>query len=147
MIFFFGTPAIVIAKLWELIVENNGGGEERFSMEHLLWALHYLENAPNISVMCTTIKRNGEDCPWKRTALKWIWFYVNELAALEQRVIVWEHRKTNDRGDDCLVSVDCTDCPFQQILIDNPDKPGKKMINKALYSFKLEGPGLRYEIA
>ena len=61
-------------------------------------------------------------------------------------VIVWENRKTNDRGDDCLISVDATDCAFQQILINNPEKPGKKMINKALYSFKLNGPGLRYEI-
>ena len=28
----------------------------------------------------------------------------------------------------------------------NPKKPGKKMVNKALYSKKFNGPGLRYEI-
>ena len=61
-------------------------------------------------------------------------------------VIVWERRKINDRGDDCLASIDCTDCHFQQILVDNPEKPGKKMVNKSLFSYKMNGPGLRYEI-
>ena len=66
--------------------------------------------------------------------MKWVWFYVEELKELEERVIIWDHRKTNDRGDDCLVSVDGIDCEFQQILINHPTKPGKKIINKALYS-------------
>ena len=78
--------------------------------------------------------------------MKWIWFYVNKISALEERLIVWDNRKTNDRGDDCLVSVDCIDCQFQQILINHPSEPGKKIINKALYSFKFHGPALRYEI-
>lgn len=45
------------------------------------------------------------------------------------------------------MSVDCTDCPFQQILIEHPTEEGKKIINKNLYSFKFKGPGLRYELA
>ena len=55
--------------------------------------------------------------------------------------------KTNDRGDDCLVSVDGVDCEFQQILVPHPTVPGKKIINKALYSHKFHGPALRYKVA
>lgn len=146
---FFGAPTIVIAKLWELILENNDGDTNRTSnKEHLLWALHYMKQSPNISVLCKTLKKSSSKVsPTRKTVSKWIWFYVNEINALEEKVIVWDHRKTNDRGDDCLVSIDCIDCQFQQILIDHPTVPGKKTINKSLYSFKFRGPALRYEIA
>ena len=46
-----------------------------------------------------------------------------------------------------MVSVDCVDCPFQQVRIPDPDRPGKTILNKALYTFKWNGPGLRYEVA
>jgi len=106
-----------------------------------------MKQSPNMTVLCKTMKKDGKRCSSRKTVLKWIWFYVNEIRALEDTIIVWEHRKTNDRGDDCLVSIDCIDCQFQQILIDNLEKPGKKMVNKALYSFKFRGPALRYEVA
>ena len=72
---------------------------------------------------------------------------MDKIVALEEKVIVWEHRKTSDCDNDCLVSVDCIDCQFQQILIDHPTVEGKKIINKSLYSFKFRGPALRYEVA
>jgi len=43
----------------------------------------------------------------------------------------------DDKGDDCLVSVDCTD-----VEIEEP-----KMFWKGWYSHKHNGPGLRYEVA
>ena len=144
---FFGAPTIVIAKVWEMILENNDGNRGTISnKEHLLWALHYMKQSPNFEVMCKTIKKSNHKSPTKKTVMKWVWFYVNEIRALEEEVIVWNNRKTNDRGDDCLASVDCIDCQFQQILINHPTDPGKKIINKALYSFKFHGPALRYEI-
>jgi len=150
VISFFGAPTIIIAKIWEMILKNNDGDEKALSnKEHLLWALHYMKQKPNFEVFRKTItKQNQNRSPTKKTVMKWVWFYVNEIRALEGTVIVWGHRKTNDRGgDDCLASVDCIDCEFQQILIDHPIHPGKKMINKALYSFKFRGPALRYEVA
>ena len=45
------------------------------------------------------------------------------------------------------MSVDCVDCPFKQVKIPDPNNEGKLMINKALYTFKWNGPGLRYELA
>ena len=149
VIAFFGAPIIVIAKLWELILENNDGDEKLVKIkEHLLWALHYMKQAPHFSVLCKTLKKNSSNtCPTRKTVSKWIWFYVNEICELQEKVIVWDNRKINDRGDDCLVSVDGIDCQFQQILIDHPTEPGKKIHNKALYSHKFKGPGLRYEVA
>ena len=106
-----------------------------------------MKQSPNFEVMCKTIKKQNHKAPSKRTVLKWVWFYINEIHDIEEQIIVWDHWKTNDRGDDCLASVDCIDCQFQQIQIDHPSKPGKKTINKALYSFKFRGPALRYEVA
>jgi len=51
--------------------------------------------------------------------------------------IVWENRKRLDTGDDCLVSVDCTD-----FMIVEPYP-----FRKGWYSQKFCGPGLRYEVA
>ena len=60
-------------------------------------------------------------------------------------VILWENRKKNDKGADCLIGVNCKDCKFQQILT-RDEKTGKKKLNKSLYSPKFNGPALRYEI-
>jgi hypothetical protein len=48
--------------------------------------------------------------------------------------IVWENRRLGDEGNDCLVSVDGTDCPFQSK-------------RKEFYSFKFRKSGLRYQVA
>lgn len=49
---------------------------------------------------------------------------------------MWENRKKQDIGNDCLVSVDASDCPTTN--------QGAK--TKSFFSFKFRGPGLRYEI-
>ena len=48
--------------------------------------------------------------------------------------INWEDRHVGDEGNDCLVSVDCTDC-----------KVGVKF-NKGWFSYKFKKAGVRYEI-
>ena len=94
VISFFGTPTIAIAKIWELILQNNDGNRKIVSNpEHLLWALHYMKQSPNITVLCKTIKKNSvKRSPTKKTVLKWLWFYVKEIRALEETVIVWDHQ-------------------------------------------------------
>ena len=49
--------------------------------------------------------------------------------------INWDERYVDDEGNDCLVSVDCTDC-----------KVGVKF-NKSWFSYKFKKAGVRYEIA
>ena len=58
--------------------------------------------------------------------------------------ILWENQKLGDRPctDGCYVSVDTEDSPFQQLLIPHPTKPGKNVVNKLLFPYKLNGPGL-----
>lgn len=147
MIEFFGVPPIVMAKAWELIVENNEALRQGAKKKHLLWALHYLKAYPSNKVMCKTMKlRDDKNIPDRKTLSKWVGYFIEEVCELEHIVIVWENRLTNDRGNDCMISVDCTDCPFQQVLIPDPTRPGGKIRNKALYSKKLNGPALRYEL-
>jgi hypothetical protein len=51
--------------------------------------------------------------------------------------IVWDNRKQGDLGNDCLVSVDGTDCPVPQ---------QRSLAPKPFFSHKFRGHGLRYEI-
>ena len=51
--------------------------------------------------------------------------------------IVWEKRKLDDSGEDCLVSIDCTDFEIEE--------PTHRW--KGWFSHKHNGPGVRYEIA
>ena len=44
------------------------------------------------------------------------------------------------------ISVDAVDYKFQQILIPHPEVKVKIIINKDLFSFKLNGPALRHEV-
>jgi hypothetical protein len=52
-----------------------------------------------------------------------------------------EKRYTNDRGNDCLISVDCVD---HEIL---EPWPYSRHWSRRWYSHKFKGPGLRYEVA
>ena len=63
---------------------------------------------------------------------------ISQLSALFfYRQILWENRKINDIGNDCLVSVDWTDCWI----------PNQKNAGSLFYTFKFCHAGLRYEIA
>jgi len=84
---FFGTMPIVMAKLWELIVENNeddGKLEKGAKYEHLRWALHYLKQYPKRDVMTKTMMKKNERPPTRKTLTKWINYFIEELHALEE---------------------------------------------------------------
>ena len=55
--------------------------------------------------------------------------------------IAWENRYNSDVGNDCIISVDCTDCKF---CIDKGKS--KKSVKKAFWSYKFRKSGLRYEV-
>jgi hypothetical protein len=146
MISFFGCPPMVMAKVWELM-DIHETINPKVKDRHLLWALHFLKEYPGLRPMCATVQMPDEQAkPDEKTVMKWLWIVIEAIANLKEHVIVWERRKENDRGNDCLIGVDCKDCRFQQILIPNPNKPGKMMMNKSLYSPKFKGPALRYEV-
>ena len=141
---FFGVPPLVQAKIWELINKHETI-EGKFQKKHLLWGLHYLKEYPTTSVMCGTMQTEKR-APDEKTLRKFVSKAIDAIYLLYDKIIVWVNWFTNDKGNNCLIGVDCKDCYFQQILIPNPRKPGKLMRNKALYSSKLNGPGLRYEV-
>jgi hypothetical protein len=64
--------------------------------------------------------------------------FINCLLLLQ---ILWANRFRNDRRNDCLVSVDGTDCPRKKIRLPN----GK--MDTRYWSFKFRDAGLRYEVA
>ena len=132
----FGAPPVVLAKVWELLVDNvdmDRGAEKK----HLLWTLHSAKQYSTESTTCTMINVQDE-----KTLRKWKKHFFEYVAFLEPIVIKWENRYINDVGDDALASVDTVDFKFQQVRIPNPKKPGATMVNKALFSHKYNGPGL-----
>jgi len=148
LVVFFGVPPIVIAKTWELIEENETLPDRRYARKkHLLWALHYMKQYPDLNTLSTTVKFDDDvKRPAPKTVTKWVWILVSAIANLDTYVIKWENRKINDVYNDCLVSVDGIDCKFQQMKY--YDKEEKKYrINKALGSYKFKYAGLRYEVA
>ena len=144
----FGAPVVVIAKLWELMHEHDTISNPKMAHKHLLWALIYGKQYPSLQTLASLVKMEGDRRrPDEKTLVKWIWIAMSALEKLNTFVILWENRKTNDKLNDCLAIVDCVDCTFQQVRIPHPTIEGKMKINKALYSKKLNGPGLRYEVA
>ncbi len=110
---------------------------------------------PSEKVACSTVGgSNGAIDP--KTLRKYIWPIIEGIASLEQYVvcifpssfvslfvdffsiacfkILFENRYKHDRGNDCLLSVDCTD--FQ-----------RSKTSKDWFSYKFRRSGLRYEVA
>ena len=130
---FFGCPPIVMAKLWGL-VHLHETITPKAKTKHLLWGLHYLGEYPGQAPMCKNMAMPGETKPDDKTLREWSWIAIEAIADLRDGVALWENREKLDRGNDCLIGVDCKDCRFQQMLVPNPDKPGKMVINKSLNS-------------
>jgi hypothetical protein len=66
-----------------------------------------------------------------------LFYMINRPYLLKQTFqIDWERRKVHDQGEDCLISVDCTDVPIQE----------PSPFSKRWYSHKLNKAGLRYEV-
>ena len=144
MISSFGVLPIVMAKAWELMMENLSTDEwpRGWRKKHLAWTYHRMHIYSNKGAMCSSMKCNSEN-----TFRKWTDHFLKQLSSLEHHVILWDRRLIDDEGEDCKVGFDTVDFRFQQIRIPDPKRPGKTMINKALYSWKFRGPGLRYEVA
>jgi hypothetical protein len=148
----FGCGVLVFLSLWELLVTNDAvpdGG----TIKHLLWTLMFLKVYAKQATLCSLA--GGVD---KETYRKWCWLFIEAIAGLESHVvskhhssiscfrsinsavclllsfqIIFEDRFKGDKGNDCLMTVDCTDFRVAE--------QGKKF-----YSFKYKKSGVRYEI-
>ena len=130
----FGCNQFVVAQVFEDLQTSDNDearlDKEKISIKYLLVTLNFLYDYQ------TELKREPIFDLSPKTLREWVWYYVPKLQALKHEKIVFPE----DFGSDVWIcSVDCTDCPTQEIkhatLSQDPD----------LFSFKINGAGLRYE--
>ena len=62
----------------------------------------------------------------EKTLKKWEWHFLSKLEMFQEIVIVWRNRHINDRGADDIMTASTIDIPFQQMIVPNFAKKGKK---------------------
>ena len=156
---FFGTSSQICSVLWDYIDPYNTIGKKykNVSPKHLLWALMFLKVYGTEDIHSTLA--GGVD---PKTFRKWCWIFIDYIGNLHVKLVSndmftilidyvnfsaflsfqirWEQRYVGDVGNECLVSVDCTDCKIRE------PGPYARKASKVWFSFKFKGPGLRYEI-
>ena len=156
----FGASPIICAKVWTALIPSLPGSA---SPIHLLWTLYFLKQYGKEEVNASFAQ-----CT-EKTYRKWCWIMIRKIAELElvsQKTalslvfldlrlknyvlfrfsnflffhatqIEWENRYLEDNGSQCLVSVDGTDFSIMEPM----------PFNKKWFSHKMNGPGVRYEVA
>jgi len=154
----FGTLLVVSTFVWELFLWESEWLVEA-TMLRFLWSLMLMMIYDTEEVNCMKAVNIDE-----QTFCEWAWFFIHEISYLEAYVItafccvwpssllvlliqqthcfacllhlqiVWENQKCRDKGNDCLVSIDRTDCPYEAK-------------GKELWSYKFWKTGLRYLVA
>lgn len=130
----FGAPSDIIADIWN-IIEADGDLQFGARPKHLLWALVLLKVYSTEEIHCSIV-----GWPSAKTFSKWSWYFVERISLLKDDVISLEGRfdgldtvaETN-----CFISVDGTDCPVFEPW----------PFSKQMYSHKMNGPGIKYELA
>lgn len=141
----FGTPVIVTAKLWELIHHHDTISNQNMKQNRLLWALFYMKHYLLFQAITVLVKiESNRRRPDKRTLHKLIWVTIDPIGSLYiLLVIIYDNRKINDNdNNDYHAVVDCVDCKFQEVKIPHNSIPNKMVLNKALYSDKINKPTL-----
>lgn len=127
---FFGAPTHIIVDIWNEMRDDLQSGA---LPKHLLWGLLLMKVYSTEEVHCRIV-----GWPDPQTFRKWSWYFIEKIADLETAHILLENRFINHDGiSTCLMSVDGTDCP---VMEPHP-------FDKKWYSEKLNGPGVKYEVA
>ena len=162
---FFGICPEGCSMIWDML-QPNETMPKGVKPEHLLWGLLFMKvyatetalvsmvNAPDEKTFRKWSQRFVVDISWLESEvvsngsqqkvlfnsifanacfLHLLHLSIRHLLLMQ---ILLENRYDNDSMNDCLLSVDGTDCPIQQF------KPWSKI----WYSKKINGPGLRYEV-
>ena len=130
----FGASSNVVASLWNDIVAK-GAIESGAQPKHLLWALVHLKVYGSEELNCAIV-----GWPSAKTFAKWAWYFVKRIAQLKEDTIKLENRFEGLNGvaySNCFISVDGTDCPVFEPWPFSPK----------MYSHKMNGPGVKYEVA
>ena len=124
----YGTYPIVVQRLWEQLVARQG--TKRLKMDYIFWALFFLRKYPKQDVLETKM---GKDAV---TLRKWIWTIIFALQDLRAEYIRFPDYDKMPNTLVFVLSVDGTDCPIQE----------PRPFNKAWFSQKFKGPGVKYEV-
>ena len=67
-----------------------------------------MKTAPRAyTVLCALVKLDTDKKRLtKKTVSKWVWLVIKGIADLEAHVIKWNHRYTNNVGNDCFRGID-----------------------------------------
>lgn len=131
----FGCHPHVAATIFEELqitrLDSARLGKNKVSAFYFLASLYFLK------VYETEKRREPIFDLSPKTMRNWVWYYVRKIQALKEEKIRWPDGFPPT--DVWVVSIDCTDCPIEEIshptLSQDPE----------LYSFKLAGAGLQYE--
>ena len=133
---FFGASSRLVAVLWNKIEQQREIEEPGAEPKHLLWALLFLKVYSTIEIHCSIV-----GWPSAKTFAKWSWYFVKRIAELKEDEIVLDRRfeglEDGVADTNCFISVDGTDCPVFEPW----------PFSKKLFSHKLNGPGVKYEVA
>ncbi|KAL3795485.1 hypothetical protein ACHAWO_001837 [Cyclotella atomus] len=129
---YFGCSAEIALIVWNLLIQYELLPDEA-QIAHHLWALFFMKIYAKEKVTCGAVGGQGGAIDPK-TLRKYIWPMIKAIAGLEPYKILFENRFMNDKHNDCLMTVDCTDVRI-------PER-GKKF-----FSFKFKKSAFRYEVA
>lgn len=130
----FGCNQYVAAQLFEDLqtTENEDAvlDDNKINIDYFLQSLNF------IKVYETEDRREPIFDRSPKILREWVWYYIGKIQAMKAEKIVFP----DDFGSDVwILTVDCTDCPIEEIAHPTLSQ------DKDLFSFKLNGPGLRYE--
>jgi len=107
--------------------------ENKISIKYYLIAMHF------VKVYDVEGRREPIFDLSPKTMREWVWYYVEKIQNLKHEKIVWPDDYLAD--DVWIASVDTTDCPIEEKIHPTLSQDSQ------LFSFKLNGAGLRYEYA
>jgi len=141
---FYGSSPLDLAEIWfDLMhttiegacVDDKDKGDQGFKMfmvsHHFLWT--YPKNA--------SLLANTFDIPERYSRGEPIWRWVERIAALKTKKIVWDPRLDDPKSEKFPISIDGTDCRT------NEKKHPTLSMDPGVCSMKFKHAALKYEIA
>ena len=117
-------------------IEQRGIDGPGAKPKHLLWALLFLNVYFTMEIHCSIA-----GWPSAKTFAKWSWYFVKRIAELKEDVISLESRfdgiEDGVATTNCFISVDGRNYPVFESW----------PFSTKMFSHKLNGPGVKYEVA
>ena len=122
----YGCDPVVVQVVWYDLEPNL---PPKTKLEHLFWSLFFLRKYPTDGDMATRYHKDPS------TVRKWVWTIIFALSDLKADKIKFP--ESDSWVLTFIVSVDGTDCPIEE----------PRPFDKAWFSQKFKGPGVKYEVA